>query len=189
MKKILIILLAAAMSLSACKKKSTRVVIETTMGSIEVELFDSDAPETVKNFLKYADSGFYEGTIFHRVIKNFMVQAGGFTDGMVPKEAGPAIKNEAKNGIKNTRGTLAMARTAEINSATSQFFINTADNAFLDHGVRDYGYCVFGRVTAGMDIVDVIQSAPVHSVGFHQDVPVENILIKAVNRFKGAPEN
>jgi cyclophilin family peptidyl-prolyl cis-trans isomerase len=187
MRKILIILLASAMSLSACKKKNTRVVIETSMGAIKVELFDSEAPETVKNFLKYADSGFYQGTIFHRVIRNFMIQTGGFTDGMVPKEAGPAIKNEAKNGIRNTRGTLAMARTADINSATSQFFINTVDNSFLDHGVRDYGYCVFGRVIEGMDIVDAIQSMPVQNAGFHQDVPVESIIIRAVNRLKDSP--
>ena len=166
MNKIFIFLTAALVSLTGCKKENSQLVIETSMGKIQVELFDSKSPETVENFLAYVDSGFYEGTIFHRVINGFMVQTGGFTQGMAPKEAAPAIKNEARNGLKNTRGTLAMARTMDINSATSQFFINTVDNQFLDHGVRDYGYCVFGRVVSGMEVVDAIQSVPVHNAGF-----------------------
>ncbi len=182
MKKLIIILSALLISMSACKKEHTSVVIETTRGNITVELFDNDAPETVKNFLTYVDSGFYEGTIFHRVIPDFMIQCGGFTPGMEQKETRPPIVNEAKNNLQNKRGTLAMARTRAVNSATSQFFINVKHNEFLDHGVRDFGYAVFGKVTAGMDVVDAIQATPTQSLGFQQNVPVEEIVIVKIKR-------
>ena len=133
-----------------------RVLLTTSRGPVTVELLADRAPETVRNFLEYVDAAFYDGTIFHRVIAGFMIQGGGFTADMRQKSTRPPIRNEAENGVKNTRGTLAMARTADINSATAQFFINLADNAFLDHGARDFGYAVFGRVTAGMDVVDAI---------------------------------
>jgi len=132
------------------------VVIQTNQGTIEAELFQDKAPISVENFLQYANDGHYNGTIFHRVIKGFMIQGGGFDQDGIQKPTRAPIKNEADNGVKNTRGTLAMARTSEVDSATSQFFINHADSDFLDHGARDFGYAVFGAVTAGMDVVDQI---------------------------------
>ncbi len=170
------------MSLSACKKNNTNVVIKTTKGDIYVELFDNESPITVKNFLSYAESGFYNGTIFHRVIPNFMVQGGGFTAEMMQKQTAAPIKNEAENGLKNRRGTLAMARTQQVDSATSQFFINVVDNPFLDNGKRDFGYCVFGEVTGGMDVVDAIRQVPTDTVGFHQNVPIEPVEIVSVEK-------
>jgi peptidyl-prolyl cis-trans isomerase A (cyclophilin A) len=152
------------------------VVIETTMGDITVELDKAKAPITVDNFLSYLKDGFYNGTTFHRVIKGFMIQGGGFTADGRQKQTKPPIKNEAANGLKNVRGTVAMARTGVVDSATSQFFINHADNGALDHKVRDFGYAVFGKVTAGMDVVDKIanvQTGP-------GDKPVETVTIKAV---------
>lgn len=160
----------------------TTVELSTTLGDFTIELFDDDAPVTVKNFLTYVDDGFFDGTIFHRVISKFMVQGGGFTEGMKEKKHRPPIKNEAKNGQKNQRGTLAMARTQDIDSATAQFFINLADNGFLDHGPRDFGYAVFGRVSAGMEIVDAIAAVKTGRSRSHDDVPVEAVVIQSAKR-------
>ena len=154
------------------------VVMSTSKGDVTMELFEDKAPISVKNFLRYADEGFYDGTIFHRVIKGFMVQGGGMDAQGRQKPTHEAIKNEAANGLKNRRGTLAMARTPEVDSATAQFFINTVDNDGLDHGARDFGYAVFGRVTAGMDVVDQIEAARTG----RGDVPVEPIVIKSIRR-------
>lgn len=141
------------------------------MGDIKVELYADRAPITVSNFLSYMRDGFYNGTIFHRVIPGFVIQGGGFTADMKPKPVRAPIKNEASNGLKNEVGTLSMARTSDIDSATSQFFINLNDNTFLDHGVRDYGYAVFGRVIEGMDVVHRIAGVKTTTRGVHRDVP------------------
>jgi peptidyl-prolyl cis-trans isomerase A (cyclophilin A) len=159
------------------------VIIDTSMGSLEVELFKDKAPITVDNFLAYARDKAYDGTIFHRVIDNFMIQGGGFTPDMVQKETKDPIKNEAGNGLKNDRGTLAMARTNVINSATSQFFINVKDNHFLDHrddSPRGFGYAVFGKVISGMDVVDKIKAVKTGTKNMHKDVPVEPVIIKSI---------
>jgi len=153
------------------------IKIKTTSGDIEIKLYEEEAPISSENFKSYVKDGFFEGTIFHRVIPNFMVQGGGMTENMENKSTNAPIKNEANNGKKNLRGTLAMARTMEIDSATSQFFINLVDNSFLDHGDRDFGYAVFGEVTDGMDIVDEIASSATGSKMGHQDVPIESITI------------
>lgn len=167
------------------------VAIETSMGTIKVELFADKAPITVKNFLSYTDDKFYDGTIFHRVIgkenggKDFMVQGGGMLPGMKEKPTKEQIKNEATNGVSNDRGTLAMARTGVVDSATSQFFINVADNKFLNHSRPDtagFGYCAFGRVIEGMDIVDKIKAVKTGQKGGHGDVPVEDVMIISVKR-------
>lgn len=156
--------------------KMVQVSMETSLGTIELELNGEKAPLSVANFVNYAQTGFYNDTIFHRVINNFMVQGGGFTKEMRRKTTLPAIKNEAKNGLKNDRGTIAMARTGVVDSATSQFFINHKDNGFLNHGGRDYGYAVFGKVTKGMEIVDKIAKVPTA----RGDVPVETVAIVKV---------
>jgi cyclophilin family peptidyl-prolyl cis-trans isomerase len=160
------------------------VVIETSMGDITVELDKAKAPVSVENFLGYVKDGYYSGTIFHRVIKGFMIQGGGLTAEMQRKPGTKApIQNEAANGLKNARGTVSMARTSEIRSATSQFFINTVDNAGLDHKSLTpdgYGYAVFGKVIAGMDVVDKIEGVATGSAGGHQNVPKEPVTIKAV---------
>jgi len=161
------------------------VIMETSLGTIEIEMFDDKAPISTQNFLDYVDSGFYDGTIMHRVIPGFMIQGGGFTAEMKEKDTNPPITNEAENGCKNLRGTLSMARTQEKDSATSQFFINLADNAFLDNGERDFGYAVFAKVVAGMDVVDKIAATPTGNKGFHQDVPVEPMSIISVKRKEG----
>lgn len=156
---------------------------KTSKGTFTVQLFDKQAPITVENFLRYADEGFFEGTIFHRVIPGFMIQGGGLTADMKNKRGHDPIKNEATNGLKNKRGTLSMARTNDINSATSQFFINVVDNDFLDHkGASNYGYAVFGRIDSGMDVVDAIAAVKTGNLGGHQDVPVETIVIESVKR-------
>lgn len=158
-------------------KKAT---IETNLGTITAELDDAKAPITVKNFVEYAKAGHYNGTIFHRVIDGFMIQGGGFTKDMVQKETRDPIKNEAANGLKNDRGTLAMARTMIVDSATSQFFINLVDNDFLNFrspDMRGFGYAVFGKVTAGMDVVDKIAKVRTGNAGPHQNVPVEPVTI------------
>lgn len=163
--------------------KNPIVVISTSMGDIEAELYADKAPESVKNFLAYANDGFYNGTVFHRVIKDFMIQGGGMTPDMSQKPTKAPIKNEADNGIKNTDGTLAMARTSVVDSATSQFFINVKDNAFLDHKSKTpqgYGYAVFGKVISGMDVVEKIENVSTGNKGMHQDVPVEPVVIKSV---------
>lgn len=158
------------------------VVIDTSLGKIKVELFEDKAPLSVKNFLQYVDEGFFNGLIFHRVIPNFMIQCGGFDAKMKQKKTRDPIKNEAANGIKNTRGTLAMARTSDVDSATSQFFINVADNDFLDHGKRDFGYAVFGKISEGMDVVDKICAVPTANAGMHQNVPKTPVEMTAVTR-------
>ena len=164
---------------------NTNIVMETNMGTIELELYDDDAPITVENFVKYSEDGFYDGLIFHRVIKDFMIQGGGFTKDMQKKDATYSpIKNEAEeSGHRNKRGTIAMARTSDPDSATSQFFINHADNGFLDwdQAKDGVGYCVFGEVTSGMDVVDQIASVETHSEGGHQDVPVQDVVIQSVS--------
>jgi len=157
------------------------VEIETSAGSIKAELQPDKAPVTVENFLRYVDEKHYDGTIFHRCIRGFMVQGGGFTPEMRQKPTHEPIKNEAANGLKNLRGTLAMARTSDVDSATAQFFINTVDNAFLDHGDRDFGYAVFGRVIEGMDVVDAIEQAP--TTGAPQEgKPAQPAVIHSIRR-------
>lgn len=156
------------------------ITIETSHGNIVVELFEKEAPISAANFRRYAEDGFFDDTVFHRVIPNFMIQGGGMPADMSRKETRPPIENEAKNGKKNLRGTLAMARTSEVNSATSQFFINLRDNAFLDHSARDFGYAVFGRVTDGMDVVDKIAKVPTGTKAGHSDVPVDPVTIVSV---------
>ncbi len=157
------------------------ITITTSHGDITIELFTDEAPVSVENFLAYVDAGHFDGTIFHRVIPNFMIQGGGFDASMNQKDTRDPIKNEADNGLKNERGTLAMARTSDINSATSQFFINLKDNAFLDHG-SDFGYAVFARVSDGMDVVDKIAAVATGNSGGHSDVPVEAVEIEKAVR-------
>ncbi|MFZ9479341.1 MAG: peptidylprolyl isomerase [Steroidobacteraceae bacterium] len=155
---------------------------KTTAGDFTVELFTKEAPESSANFLKYVDDGHYDGTLFHRVIPNFMIQGGGFAPGMEQKSTRPPIRNEATNGLENLRGTLAMARTNDIHSATAQFFINLVDNDFLNHSPGNYGYAVFGRVTSGMEIVDAIAGVPTTRRRGHGDVPVEDVVVLSVTR-------
>ena len=156
------------------------ITIETNHGDIVVELFEEKAPISCENFRQYAADGFFADTIFHRVMPNFMIQGGGFTADMSQKETRAQIKNEADNGEKNVRGTLAMARTAVVDSASSQFFVNLNDNSFLDHGGRDFGYAVFGKVSDGMDVVDVIAAVATGNSGGHSDVPVDPVTIVSV---------
>ncbi len=166
-----------------------RVTLETSKGTVVLELDQEKAPETVKNFLAYVESGFYDGTVFHRVIPGFMVQGGGFTPDMQQKPTRDKIQNEADNGLDNERGTVAMARTNDPHSATAQFFVNVADNDFLDHTSKDargWGYAVFGRVVEGMDVVDAIVKVPTANRGMHQNVPVEPVLIEKAS-VAGAP--
>ncbi|WXL27128.1 peptidylprolyl isomerase [Ectopseudomonas mendocina] len=162
--------------------ENPKVLLTTTAGDIEIELNQEKAPISTANFLSYVDSGFYNGTQFHRVIPGFMIQGGGFDANMKQKDTQAPIKNEADNGLHNVRGTLAMARTQAKDSATSQFFINHNDNAFLDHGARDFGYAVFGKVTKGMDVVDKIAQAPTGNRGMHQNVPTQPVLIETAKR-------
>lgn len=160
-----------------------KATIETTLGTITLELNEEKAPETVANFVKYAKDGHYDGTIFHRVIDGFMIQGGGFTKDMNQKPTREPVRNEAMNGLKNLRGTIAMARTMVVDSATSQFFINLVDNAFLDFSSptpQGFGYAVFGRVTDGLDVVDSIAKVRTGSVGPYQNVPETAIVIKKV---------
>lgn len=159
------------------------IIFHTNKGDIKIETFDDKAPETVKNFIEYCKEGFYDNTIFHRVINNFMIQGGGFEPGMKQKKTKAPIKNEAANGLKNSRGTLAMARTNDPHSATAQFFINVVDNDYLDFRSADvsgYGYCVFAKVVDGSDVVDAIKSVKTGRNGMHSDVPVEDVIIKSV---------
>ncbi len=160
------------------------VVIETSLGSMTIELYQDKAPKSVENFMAYVNSGFYEGTVFHRVIPGFMIQGGGMTADLNRKATRASVENEATNGLKNSRGTLAMARTADVNSATSQFFINTVNNAMLDHKSTrpsEFGYAVFGMVTEGMDVVDKIRAVPTGTRGPFQDVPNEPVVIQSVS--------
>ncbi|HET9861913.1 MAG TPA: peptidylprolyl isomerase [Steroidobacteraceae bacterium] len=154
------------------------LVFETTLGNFEVELFDQEAPVSAQNFQEYVDEGFFDGVLFHRVIPGFMIQGGGFEPGMKQKKTRAPIKNEATNGLKNKRGTLAMARTNVVDSATAQFFINLVDNDFLDHaGPANYGYAVFGKVTSGMDVVDQIAKVATTNRAGHQNVPATDVVI------------
>ena len=158
------------------------IILSTGFGEVTIELYDAEAPISVQNFLQYVEDGFFDGTIFHRVIPDFVLQGGGFTADMKQKKTRPPIKNEAENGLKNKRGTLSMARTQEIDSATSQFFINLKDNDFLDHGTRDFGYAVFGKVADGMEIIDRIAQVATGNHGMHQDVPLEPVVILSAKR-------
>ncbi|MBI5612591.1 MAG: peptidyl-prolyl cis-trans isomerase [Gammaproteobacteria bacterium] len=185
--------LAVPLSVSAAepvaKSDNPRVRMTTSMGAIELELDARRSPVTVKNFLNYVERGFYNGTIFHRVIPGFMIQGGGFVPGMQQKTTGMAIKNEADNGLKNATGTIAMARTGDPHSATAQFFINTVDNAMLDHTektTRGWGYTVFGKVTNGLEVVKKIEAVATGVAGGHRDVPREDVVISNVELIKDA---
>ena len=163
---------------------AAHVTIATTVGQMTLELDADNAPKTVENFLAYATSGFYDGTIFHRVINNFMIQGGGFTTDMEQKPTQAPVDNEANNGLKNERGTIAMARTQDPHSATAQFFINVQDNDFLNHtgeNMQGWGYTVFGKITQGEDVLDKIRCVQTGSQGGHQDVPTEPIIIESIS--------
>jgi peptidyl-prolyl cis-trans isomerase A (cyclophilin A) len=155
---------------------------ETTLGDFTIELYEKDAPLSVANFLRYIDEGFFDGTIFHRIVPGFVIQGGGFTEDMTQKRTQPPVKNEADNGLKNERGTLSMARTNDINSATSQFFVNLKDNDSLDHSRRNFGYAVFARVTEGMDVIDKIAAVETGRRRGFDDVPVDAVIMKSVRR-------
>ena len=164
------------------------VTIRTTFGEITLELDEEKAPKTVANFLGYARDGFYDGTIFHRVIDNFMIQGGGFDADMQQKATSDPVENEADNGLKNDFGTIAMARTMDPHSATAQFFINVKDNDFLNHSGKNpqgWGYAVFGKVTAGEDVLDKIRAVPTTSQGGHQDVPADPVIIESIEIVEG----
>jgi len=173
-------------SASAQQKANPVVMMKTSMGDMAIELYPDKAPETVANFLGYVDSKFYDGLIFHRVISNFMIQGGGFNKDMVRKETKPSIKNEADNGLSNMRGTIAMARTGDPHSASSQFFINVEDNKPLDFKSKanpaGWGYCVFGKVISGMETVDKIRKVPVTTKDIYENVPVEPVVILGAHK-------
>ncbi len=181
---------AVACAIGGCDKKAVenpQVILETSSGKIILKLYSDRAPETVKNFIAYIDSEFYNDTVFHRVIPNFMIQGGGFTAAMTPKPTQTPIKNEADNGLKNDRGTIAMARTADPDSATAQFFINSVNNEFLNHKSKDsrgWGYAVFGKVIEGMDVVDAIAGVKTGTHGAYRDVPIEAVVISKAQRIK-----
>ena len=164
---------------------STKVVIETSKGTMEAELWEDKAPKTVANFLRYVDEKFYDGTVFHRVIPGFMTQGGGFTPDMEQKKTHEPVVNEARNRLPNERGTLAMARTNVVDSATSQFFVNHADNAFLDFKAptaQGFGYCVFGKLTSGLDVLDAIAKVQTTTVSWYENVPATPVVILSVRR-------
>lgn len=192
MKKLIALALFCALPAAAgfAQAQNPQVVLETTKGTITLELFRDKAPKSVENFLAYVEAGFYDGTIFHRVIPNFMIQGGGFTTGMQQKQTRAPISNEADNGLGNDRGTIAMARTSDPNSATAQFFINTVDNKGLNHTGKNaagWGYAVFGKVVAGMEVVDAISAVKTVHRGM-PDVPEETITItKAMVKKAAAP--
>lgn len=174
-------------SLVAADDAKPRVLMETNMGSFTLELDSQAAPKTVENFVQYVEDGFYDGTIFHRVIKDFMIQGGGFKEGLDKKPARAPIKNEANNGLKNTRGTIAMARTTDPHSATAQFFINTVDNAFLNYkapNINGWGYAVFGKVVEGMETVDKIRAVPTKKSKGYSDVPQKSVIIQKATLVK-----
>jgi cyclophilin family peptidyl-prolyl cis-trans isomerase len=162
------------------------VRFETSHGAFTVELFADKAPVTVENFLRYVDDGHFDGTVFHRIVPGFVIQGGGLSADFSTKKTRAPIANEAKNGVKNSRGTLSMARTSDINSATSQFFVNLKDNDFLDHGPRDYGYAVFGRVSEGMDVIDEIAGVRTGTRKGYQDAPLEDVVIESARRVEPA---
>jgi cyclophilin family peptidyl-prolyl cis-trans isomerase len=183
--------IAASSTAQAADKKpaatNPMVSITTSLGTIELELYPAKAPKTVKNFLQYVDKGFYNGTVFHRVIPGFMIQGGGFEPGMRLKPTALPVRNEANNGLANVVGTIAMARTSDPHSATAQFFINTADNVALDHKGKNHqgwGYCVFGKVTKGMEVVTQIESMPTGQAGPFGDVPQRDVMITRIERVK-----
>ena len=179
----LALLLSALLALPAIAVE--HVTLNTNFGTIVLELDDEKAPISVANFLSYVDEGFYNQTVFHRVIAKFMVQGGGYSTDLKKKNGNAAIKNEAANGLRNLRGTVAMARTSAIDSATSEFFINLADNSFLDHKVRDYGYAVFGRVVDGMDVVDTIAAGKTTRKNYvFANLPVKQVVLESVVRGK-----
>jgi peptidyl-prolyl cis-trans isomerase B (cyclophilin B) len=181
------IVVVLAISFAAIAGDNPRVDLETSKGKIVLELYVDKAPQTVKNFMVYVDAGFYDGTIFHRVIPDFMIQGGGFTADMKQKRTQPPIQNEADNGVRNERGTIAMARTRDPHSATAQFFINSKDNDFLDHkgkSPQGWGYAVFGRVVEGMGVVDAISNVKTVTRGMYRDVPAEPIVISRARRAK-----
>lgn len=182
LKKLTLALGGLLLSVNLMAADAPHVQLNTNKGSIEIELAADKAPISVKNFLSYVDSGFYNGVIFHRVIPGFMIQGGGFTPDMQQKTTAAPIRNEAQNGLTNQRGTLAMARTGVVDSATSQFFINLKDNDFLNNGQRDFGYAVFGRVVKGMEVVDAIAGARTTRVGPFADVPAEPVIIQSAKR-------
>lgn len=179
--------LTAAFAPVALAQSLPLVKVQTNMGEFVLELNPKAAPKTVENFLTYVKSGFYKNTLFHRVIPNFMIQGGGFVSGMEEKDTRKAIALESRNGLSNLRGTIAMARTSDPNSATSQFFINVRDNHFLDASQAQdgYGYAVFGRVISGMQTVDAIARVKTHSVGYYDDVPIRDVIIKNMTVTKG----
>lgn len=180
MLKFKIMIAATLLASSTFAMATTDVTIITNKGKMVLELDEQKAPITVANFISYVKSGFYSETIFHRVIPGFMIQGGGFTASLQQKPVNRPIKNEADNGLRNLRGTIAMARMAEQDSATSQFFINVSDDAFLDHGQRDFGYAVFGKVVEGLEVADKISQVPTTSSGPYQNVPVKPIIIQSV---------
>lgn len=182
MLKQLLLSAGLLLSTSLFAAENPHVVLTTSYGDIEIELNAEKAPISTQNFLGYVESGFYNGTQFHRVIPGFMIQGGGFDADMGQKDTFKPIKNEADNGLRNDRGTIAMARTQAVDSATSQFFINHADNAFLDNGARDFGYAVFGKVVKGMEVVDAIAKVPTGMYGMHQNVPQKPVLIISAKR-------
>ncbi len=183
MNRLLLSLLFVLCLSSAALAEPVKVLMETSKGNIELTLDQDKAPLSVANFLRYVDEGFYNNTIFHRVIPDFMIQGGGMDTDMQGKPGHAPVKNEAKNGLKNQRGTIAMARTSDPHSATTQFFINHKDNTNLDYPSFDgWGYAVFGKVSKGMDVVDAIAATPTSTKNGHRDVPVETILIKSVKR-------
>lgn len=189
MRKIVMIMMAMMLlaGLGDAWAASPRVQIDTSMGIIVLELSPHRAPQTVENFLQYTNDGFYDDTIFHRVIRNFMIQGGGLTDTMERKTVRPPIDNEADNGLKNRKGSIAMARTGDPHSATAQFFINTKDNPNLDHQqktAQGWGYCVFGRVVKGMDVVSAIEAVKTGTRNGYRDVPLKPIVIRSVTLVK-----
>ncbi len=173
-------------TISEAAADNPRVVMETSMGTMVLELYPDKAPISVKNFLAYVDSGFYDNTIFHRVMPGFVIQGGGFEAEMEKKETNDPIKNEADNGLRNLRATLSMARTSQINSATSQFFINLKNNSALDHGSRDFGYAVFAKVVKGVNVIDKIAGVKTTTKGHYRDVPAEPVFITSAYREKAA---
>ncbi len=179
---LLFTVLLAALAAGAQQRGNPMVTLETNRGDIHIELFAEQAPASVNNFLRYVDDAHFDGTIFHRVIPGFMIQGGGFEPDMTQKPVRAPIVNEADNGLKNLSGTVAMARTNVVNSATAQFFINLGDNDFLNHGQRDFGYAVFGRVSAGMEVVNAIAATPTGRKNGHADVPLETIRIERALR-------
>jgi len=172
---------------AADKKEFPMVVMETSEGVIKLELWPDKAPVTVANFLRYVDEKHYDGTIFHRVMAKFMIQGGGFAPDMRQKPTHEPIRNEAANGLKNQRGTIAMARTDDVDSATAQFFINAVSNGFLDHSPASFGYAVFGQVVEGMDVVARIEHVPTGTVGGYENVPLKPVVIRSARRAQGGP--